>query len=453
MRVRNLFDISFVEDKELRKSLSLVILGVCFGIIFFNVTQGAPIAGFAKELGFGDLLYGVMLAMPVLGGAIQLFASYVLEKTRKRKLLFFLGGFIQRLPWLLVVILPFFVHDKNVLFSSIVFLLSITAIGSAFINVSFMSWMGDLVPIEIRGRFFSHRSMLATFVSLISGLLIGAFLDRFSDLYGFAVVFIFAVILGIFDILCFIWVYDPPMRGNDFSNVNFAKLFKESITHPKFSHFLLFAVLWNFALNISAPYFNLYMIKYLKMSYFDIALYVQIISNVTTILSVRILGRLIDRFGNKPVLQISTFIVSFLPYIWCFTTPNNWLLFVILVQIFAGVFWPGIDLSFNNLALGLSPNENRSFYIAVLNLFVGIINAISFILGGYIIEYVAPSIVNFINSLLHIHLVEYHLIFILSGMLRFTFLRIFIPKISEERSKPVEELTNHIVRRIRKRTP
>ncbi|MGB9811971.1 MAG: MFS transporter, partial [Dictyoglomus turgidum] len=67
--------------------------------------------------------------------------------------------------------------------------------------------------------------------------------------------------------------------------------------------------------------------------------------------------------------------------------------------------------------------------------------------------YVAPSIVNFINSLLHIHLVEYHLIFILSGMLRFTFSRIFIPKISEERSKPVEELTNHIVRRIRKRTP
>ncbi len=453
MRVRNLFDISFVEDKELRKSLSLVILGVCFGIIFFNVTQGAPIAGFAKELGFGDLLYGVMLAMPVLGGAIQLFASYVLEKTRKRKLLFFLGGFLQRLPWLLVVILPFFVHDKNVLFSSIAFLLSITAVGGAFINVSFMSWMGDLVPIEIRGRFFSHRSMLATFVSLISGLLIGMFLDRFSNLYGFAVVFILAVILGIFDILCFVWVYDPPMRRNDFSNVNFTKLFKESVAHPKFSHFLLFAILWNFALNISAPYFNLYMIKYLKMSYFDIALYVQIISNVTTILSVRILGRLIDRFGNKPILQISTFVVSFLPYLWCFTTPNNWLFFVILVQIFAGVFWPGIDLSFNNLALGLSPDENRSFYIAVLNLFVGITNAISFILGGYIIEYVAPSIVNFVNSLLHIHLVEYHLIFILSGILRFTFSRIFIPKISEERSKPVEELTNHIVKRIKKIKP
>lgn len=451
MRIRDFLDINFIEDKELRKSLNLVILGVCFGIVFFNVTQGAPIAGFAKELGFGDLLYGVMLAMPVLGGAIQLFASYVLEKTKKRKFLFFLGGFVQRLPWLIIVILPFFITDKRILFSIIVFLLGITAIGGAFINVSFMSWMGDLVPIDIRGRFFSHRSMLATLVSFISGLLIGAFLDRFSNLYGFAIVFIVAVILGLLDIMCFSWVYDPPMKESDFANISFWRLFRESVTHSKFSKFLLFAIFWSFALNISAPYFNLYMIKYLKMSYFDIALYVQIISNLTTILSIRVLGRLIDRFGNKPILAISTAIVSFLPYIWCFTTPNNWLFFVVLVQIFAGVFWPGIDLSFNNLALVLSPDENRSFYIAILNFFVGIVNAFSFILGGYIIEYVAPPIISFINNLLNIHLVEYHLVFILSGILRFSVSRIFIQKIQEERSKPVEELTNHVFRKIKRK--
>ncbi|MFN3698607.1 MAG: MFS transporter [Dictyoglomus sp.] len=449
MRIKNLLDVSFVQDKELKKSLNLVILGVCFGIVFFNVTQGAPIAGFAKELGFGDLLYGIMLAMPVLGGAIQLFASYVLERTKKRKFLFFFGGIVQRLPWLIIVILPFFISNKNLLFSSFVLLLSITAIGGAFINVSFMSWMGDLVPLEIRGRFFSHRSMLATFVSLASGLLIGIFLDRFSNLLGFAVVFSVAVILGVLDIMCFSWVYDPSMKKSDFSDVSFWKLFRKSVSHPNFSRFLLFAIFWNFALNISAPYFNLYMIKYLKMSYFDIALYVQIISNLTTILSVRILGRLIDRFGNKPLLAISTTIVSFLPYIWCFTTPNNWLFFVIIVQIFAGIFWPGIDLSFNNLALSLSPNENRSFYIAILNFFVGIVNAFSFILGGYIIEYIAPPIVSFINNLFSINLVEYHLVFILSGILRFAVSRIFIPKIHEEKSKPVEELTNHIFKRLR----
>jgi len=449
VKVRNFFGTSYIEDKELRKSLNLVILGVCFGIVFFNVTTGAPIAGLAKELGFGDLLYGIMLAMPVLGGAIQIFASYFLEKTKKRKILFFVGGFVQRAPWLFIAILPFFIKDKSILFSIILFLLIFGAIGGAFINVSFMSWMGDLVPIEVRGRFFSSRSMLSTIISFISGLAIGVFLDRVPGLSGFSTVFAIAVLFGLLDISCFFWVKDPPMKSRNFNNVKIGKLFKDVMSNHNFSKFLIFGIFWNFALSLSAPYFNLYMLKNLKMSFFDIALYVQIVSNLATILSVRFLGRLIDRFGNKPVLIMSSTIVSFLPFLWCFTAPNRWLFFVLMVQILSGIFWPGIDLTFNNLLLYLSPDENRSFYIAVYNFFIGIVNAIGYILGGYITEYIAPTVITFVNQLLGIHLVEYHLIFILSGVLRFTFSRIFLPKIREERSKPVDEMREHIFQRFK----
>jgi len=239
------------------------------------------------------------------------------------------------------------------------------------------------------------------------------------------------------------------MKSRNFNNVKIGKLFKDVMSNHNFSKFLIFGIFWNFALSLSSPYFNLYMLKNLKMSFFDIALYVQIVSNLATILSVRFLGRLIDRFGNKPVLIMSSTIVSFLPFLWCFTTPDKWLFFVLMVQILSGIFWPGIDLTFNNLLLYLSPNENRSFYIAVYNFFIGIVNAISYILGGYITEYIAPTVITFINQLLGTHLVEYHLIFILSGICRFTFSRIFLPKIQEERSKPVDEMREHIFQRFR----
>lgn len=75
-------------DNSLRKSLNFVILGITFGIVFFNVTTGSPVAGFAKAIGFGDLMYGVMLALPVLGGVAQVFASYFLEKSKKESLYF-----------------------------------------------------------------------------------------------------------------------------------------------------------------------------------------------------------------------------------------------------------------------------------------------------------------------------------------------------------------------------
>jgi hypothetical protein len=73
---------------------------------FLTSLPVSPLAGFARELGLGDLLYSVMLAMPVLGGTVQIVASFVLEKKRKRKEIFLLSGLVNRLPWLLVAVLP-----------------------------------------------------------------------------------------------------------------------------------------------------------------------------------------------------------------------------------------------------------------------------------------------------------------------------------------------------------
>ncbi|MGB9857555.1 MAG: MFS transporter [Dictyoglomaceae bacterium] len=449
--MKKILTADFVEDKYLKQSLNYVILGVCFGIVFFNTTIGTPIAGLAKELGFGDLLYAVMLALPVLGGAIQLFASTILERTKKRKKIFLLSGFVNRVPWFFIAILPLIISNKTLLFYIIVFFLVISSIGGAFLNVSFMSWMGDLVPLEIRGRFFSQRSMLATIVSFISGLIIGKFLDTVPGLIGFSIVFLVATIFGILDIACFFKVHDPPMKSNFEFVGSFKEIFKKVITHPKFSKFLIFAITWNFALNLAGPFFNLYMIKYLRMSFFEIAFYVQLINNITIILFVRIWGRIIDRFGNKPVLLISTSVVSFLPFLWCTTNPNNWLFIVILIQILAGIFWPGVDLGYNNLALNLSPDENRSFYIAVLNLFVATIgNALAYILGGYIIENLSPLINFYLKNHFNISLVDYHYVFILSAILRFISSKFFLTKIEEERSLSLQDLREDILRRVKK---
>ncbi|MGC8890889.1 MAG: MFS transporter [bacterium] len=431
--MKKLLATEFVRDKDLNQSLNFIILGICFGVVFFNVTTGTPIAGLAKELKFGDLLYGIMLAMPVLGGTVQIFASFVLEKSKRRKRLFLLSGFINRILWIFVAILPLLISNRIILFYLIVSVLIFSSIGGAFLNVTFMSWMGDLVPIDIRGRFFSHRSMLSTIVSFTSGLVIGKFLDTVPGVLGFSIVFGIATLFGILDISCYLKVYDPPMKANTEVKENLSDIFKKVLTHHYFSKYLLFSVIWSFSLNIVVPYFNLYMIKYLRMSYFEIALYAQLVSNLATVIFVRVWGRMIDRFGNKPVALICTTTVSFLPLLWCFTTPQRWLFLIILIQFLAGLFWPGVDLTYNNFALSLSPDENRSMYIAVLNLLVGVIgNAMAYITGGYFIENISPLISSLLENTIHFHLADYHYLFILSSILRFLSSRIFLPKIKEE---------------------
>lgn len=435
-------------DATLRRSLGLVAESVLFGIIFFNITTGFPLAGFARELGLGDLLYAVMLAMPVLGGTVQVVASFILEKNRKRKRIFLWSGLVNRLPWLFIAFLPFLVHTRGLLFPLLVVLLTVGSVGGAFVNVSFLSWMGDLVPLDIRGRFFGHRGMVATVAALISGLVVGKALDVIPGLWGFTFVFALASVAGLVELLFFARAYDPPMTTSGLEMSPRAMLGAVWCCRP-FWKFLFFVISWNFAVNVASPFFNLYMLKYLHMNFFQIAFYIQVISSLATLFSVRIWGRLTDRFGNKPVAALTTLVATFLPLIWCFTKPGNWVILVPIIQALAGIFWPGIDLVTNNLLLKLSPQENRSLYIGVLNFFLGIFGvALAYLGGGYILERVAPFLSSLSMARWGWGIIPYYYVFILSALLRFLTFWLLLPRVEENDSASMKVLARAILRKL-----
>lgn len=435
-------------DKSLQKSLNFVILGITFGIVFFNVTMGSPVAGFAKAIGFGDLMYGIMLALPVLGGVAQVFASFILEKTKKRKSIFLVSGFLHRLPWALIAILPLFLNKGSyILLFLLIVLMTVSSISNSFTNVSFWSWMGDLIPEHIRGRFFSRRATISTVVGMLSGLAIGKFLDIYNNLFGFSIIFIFAAIMGTLDIACFFFVKDLPMKNKE-AKLDLKEMFLSTLNNHYFRKFMTFFVIWNFGLNIAGPYFNMYMIKDLKMSYFDIILLTQIVSNVVTILTLSYVGKIVDKIGNRPMLLLATGFISLLPVIWCFTNTNNYKFLVTIISIFAGLLWPIIDMGNNNLILKLSDQSQTSMYVAVINLFNAIFgSAIPIILGGYLIENIAPTIVTFLKNHLGISIATYHTVFLASGLIRF-FAVIYLKKnVKEPGAKSLKRVIANKIKR------
>ncbi|ABP67702.1 major facilitator superfamily MFS_1 [Caldicellulosiruptor saccharolyticus DSM 8903] len=434
-------------DRSLQRSLNFVILGITFGIVFFNVTTGSPVAGFAKAIGFGDLMYGIMLALPVLGGVAQVFASFVLEKSKKRKSIFLISGFLHRLPWVFIAILPLFLGKGSytLLFLLIAFM-TISSISNSFTNVSFWSWMGDLIPEHIRGRFFSRRATISTIVGMLSGLAIGKFLDLHNNLPGFSIIFVFAAIMGMLDISCFFFVKDLPMK-NEETQLDLKKMFFSTLNNHYFRRFMMFFVIWNFGLNIAGPYFNMYMIKDLKMSYFEIILLTQIVSNVVTIITLPYIGRIVDKIGNRPMLLIATGFISLLPIIWCFTSVNNYKVLVTIISIFAGLLWPIIDMGNNNLILKLSDQSQTSMYVAVINLFNAIFgSAIPIILGGYFIEDIAPVVVAFLKNHIGINVATYHVAFFTSGLIRFLAVIYLKKNVKEPGAK---SLKNVIINKIK----
>lgn len=440
-----------ISAEELRRSLNLVIAGITFGMAFFIVTGGPPLTGYIRALGAGDLVYSLIMALPVVTNVLQVFASYFMENTGKRKSIFIIFGFIHRLLWISVAIIPLVIPlSYGVLrIWAVTILITFSSAASAFVSVSFFSWMGVLVPMEIRGRFFSKRYMIYTISSAVTGLAVGWFLGKTPDFNRFAIVFAVAALFGVADILCFIWIKDPPMEVPK-EKIPFFKLLLEPFGNRNYVKFIVFITLWNFGLNFAAPFFNVYMLEYLKMDYLTMILLTQVISNVSTIIFIRYWGRLVDKYGNKPVLKVCCLIAVALPTLWCFAAPWNYLA-VIIISFFSGIVWPGIELTSTNLSIWLAPEKNRSMYIANYTLIVSLAGiALANVCGGIFMEMTRPVFSHFnIVFLMGQKFNSFHVLFIMSGVIRLFAVLLFLPSVCEENSKPALQMFAHLINIIK----
>ncbi|MGE5597967.1 MAG: MFS transporter [Bacteroidota bacterium] len=441
-----------VAGVRLRRSLRLVIIGIGFGMVYFSITTGTPLTGFARKLGAGDFLYGILMALPVLGGVVQLFTAYLIEKIRRRKILFMASLLTQRLLWLPIACVPFLVPSgwPGLRVWTVIALLSLSAVNGSIGNVAFLSWMGDLVPEQIRGRFFSRRNTVSTITAALGGLAAGYYLDLNDSFKGFALVFSAAALFGAADILCFLWVDEPPMAETE--QIRLLDLATCPFRAPDFRRFMFYNAAWSFAVNCAGPFFNVYMLEHLHLGYLQISVYAQLLGSLSTVLMVRVWGRLTDAYGSKPVLAVCCGGASVLPLVWILTSPG-WPytpLIVLAINFSAGVCWSGIDLCHLNLLLKFSPDRNRSVYVAGFNLFTTLAgSALAFVAGGLFLDLVRGPVARLGWRIFGGPLTGYHLLFVFSGLLRVLAAAVLLPGLREERSTAPAQIVRLLLGRGR----
>jgi hypothetical protein len=96
------------------------------------------------------------------------------------------------------------------------------------------------------------------------------------------------------------------------------------------------------------------------------------------------LGRLADRFGNRPVLLASLPLVAAAPLFFLPAAPERpwWAVGVYLLWI----AWAGVNVGLPNLMLRLATPEDRTSYIAGYYALTGLCLAASTILGGLLFD-------------------------------------------------------------------
>ncbi|MDM7917492.1 MAG: MFS transporter [Candidatus Eisenbacteria bacterium] len=198
------------------------------------------------------------------------------------------------------------------------------------------------------------------------------------------------------------------------------------------------------ATGVASPFFAAHMIKNLRMSFSQIAIY-SILAGVMNLVTLPFWGKVIDRVGNRPVLAWNVGAVVTLPLLWLFATPS-FLLPIWIDAILTGLFWPGLTLATFNLVLATAPEENRTAYLGMQAAAVGVFTFASSLLGGVL----AKALDDFHATVGPTALPNFHLLYILSAVLRLAILPLVF-HLREERAQTVAALLDLVGDKVSQR--
>jgi len=404
-----------------------------FATVHIALTGGAFLTGYALMLGAGEIALSVLAALPFAAQFFQLAAAYLAERTHRVKTLAVSGQALGRTSWLFAAVLPFLPFAPGP-YRLLAFLL-FYAVSAAFLMMTYNAWtvwMSDLIPTRLRGRYFGIRNTVVIAVNLVVSVAGGRLLDAFkaagAEPQGFAVIFSAAVgaaaIASVF-LLRQPTAFPPPPPAEPFW-----RRVLEPLADANFRRVLRFFAAWHFAWAVPLAFWTVYLLTYLRMSYFEIALFGGITS-LTAAGGNRLWGAVADRAGNKPVLAICGAAIGCLPFLWIFTRPET-IIIVWIIPFLAGIFWSGFNLVAFTFPLALSPRPSRTYYIAAFGIVTGVATFAASTAGG-ILARVTSGYEWVIAGVTFAH---YHLLFAISAAGRFLSL-LLLRRLEERRAAGV----------------
>jgi MFS family permease len=433
---------------EIRRSILFMIMGNMCGNLFNVIAAGTALTGLAGKLGANDFLFGVLTAIPFFGTLLQIPAAILVSRTKKRKKYMLTFGTLSRALWILMGLVPWIVPMQPAWLRiwTVIFLVGVSSVGGSFINVCFTPWMADLVPVTIRGRWMSLRERIGSVLAVSMGLLSAYLLDTLPGYSGYALVFVLGGTFGVLDMFCFIGVKNVPMKTA--SDVSLSSVLRQMHMDKPFFRFLLFWTLWSLSSNMANPFFARFALGPLQLSFMQITLAGQVTASVATVLFIPRWGRLMDRYGYKPIMWAACLVTASAPAIWLFSTPGS-ALTMFLFNAVGASFWCAVNLGALNTLLALSPAQHRPSYIAVFSAVTSIAGAFTgVLLGGMLLQgiqdYVAYNKVTVFGAVPD----HYRIVFVLAMGLRIATVLVFLPKIENNKAATFADMRRDFFNRL-----
>ncbi len=427
-----------ISKPEIRTSLKALTLESIFASVFYSIIGGALISNFLLELGAGPVEIGLLASIPQLVNLLQPLGAYLVYRSPSFHWYSMCIFVPSRFLWVILVPAVWWVTTSSDITPRQVMQLTlaimlVTNIIEALGRAPFLGWSAVLVPQRLRGRYFGFRNSLLGLITFISVPLLGLGVSKWpgGSLEGYGVMLVVGILFGLTSLISQFWMKDvnPQLvkaADSDTSEPQSTGIDLSFLKDGNFLRFVLYLAIWCFAVNVSAPFFNLYMLDNLDIDISVVTIY-NGIATAANMLMLLLWGKLADRIGNRPLLVLVGVLVAVTPMLWLITGGNQisvWV-WLPLLHVLTGGTWAAIDLCTNNMMMGVSPLRNQSNYFAIAGAVAGVSGAIGITAGSFLATH--PNVGGLLG------------LFVISGLLRLVAILPLV-FVHEPRSVPLDRL-------------
>ncbi len=419
-----------------------------YGAAWSVLVSGIQLKTFCRLVGFDNLELSLLAAAPPLANCGMLLGAILIERTGLRKYQFLEFGIMHRLLWMVIAALPLLLRKwpSQTVVYAVLIVYALSWFLQSFASPAWTTWMGDLVPKRIRGRYFASRFGFARMIQVVIVIAIGKLLDnvtaagadgkplpetaQFQPMLLYVIMGIFAVaaLLGAWEILMYRGIREivPKTPQAKAADMRFVDVLKDR----DFLWYVIYGFTITFAAAVPGMYFWVYTTERLGFSKLAVNVLYMVISPILGMIGLKVWGRLLDRWGRRPVLMVATFMTVFSVTPYFFSTPHTpwpqiittavnavaevvgpyihspapWItpdmpvgayLVICCSVIIGGIGWTGIMMGQNNFTLGFSDRPGRSKLVASAGVLVSLGAIIGAPVGGclvWLIETYLPGV-------------------------------------------------------------
>lgn len=418
-----------------RRTMFYSLLEGSMSQIFLNWTTGIVLTGFMIYLGAKPSELALVASVPLLAQMISPFAAWWAGRLGKRKDLTLLTAVLGRSLWVLAALLPLFNIPEHFRPTFVVLLVALSSALQAAAGTLWQAWMGDVIPEEERGKYMGFRTGLVGVIGMLGNLLAGWLLDRLPEPYNFQLVLLLGVGCALLGGYFLKQHHEPEGKVLRFKLLD---TFALPLRDLNFRRYLGFAAYWMVAVMLCSGFVFPYFLKVVKMSFTMLALWTAVAS-ISAMLLMPLWGAVADRWGNKPVLAIGTFVAgTLMPLCWMLGGITGNMGYLWAAAVFDAVAWGAIGPALFNLVLASSPAETRASYFGMFNLLTGFTGFLGGIISGALMEWF-PVIFGNTHA--------YHALFILAGVMRAS-AWILLKPITETRAHRTRDVLRYIAQHL-----